>query len=108
MPEHTPGPWIVTDEHPNNPTIRRRGEYALASTYPQRGPDGIAAHDADANARLIAAAPDLLAACKGLLQFIKTFNVGGDWCQRNYPAVKAACAAIAKVKDREREASSRD
>jgi hypothetical protein len=46
---------------------------------------------------LFAAAPDLLAACKGLLDFIQTFNIGGEWCQDNYPAIKAAHAVIAQA-----------
>lgn len=49
---------------------------------------------ADVHCGLIA---ELLAACRGLLRFIKTFNMGGDWRQDNYPAIKAARAAIQKT-----------
>ena len=39
-----------------------------------------------------------LKACEGLLEFIKSFTMGSDWEQSNYPAIKAAYATIAKAK----------
>lgn len=41
---------------------------------------------------------ELLEACEGLLGFIKTFDMGGDWEQSNYPPIKKAKAIIAKAK----------
>jgi len=55
-PKHTPGPW----------TIRADGQYIVGDTQPvcdirPTNPSK------QANAKLIAAAPDLLAACKAVL-----------------------------------------
>jgi len=52
MATHTPGPWRVTSQGTRWPTY-------------VEGPDGqVAACETPEDARLIAAAPDLLAACK--------------------------------------------
>ena len=70
---HTPGPWIVRDDEMDYacPIIDSasvgRGYYASIATATQRDPHpreggGISIATARANARLIAAAPDLLAA----------------------------------------------
>lgn len=95
---HSPGPWkqgasfILSPDHG-----------IICELYePRRPEDSIvmpynASDEAIANASLITVAPELLAVCQGLLEFIKTFDMGGDWCQDNYPAIKAARAAIAKA-----------
>ena len=60
---HTPGPWII---HPD-------GDLVTAKFDPQYGSDGVAwvikRPEYKANARLIAAAPQLLEACKGLIAY---------------------------------------
>ena len=55
---HTPGPWRVADEHPGGVLDRcvMAGEYYVATVH------DTARGSWDADARLIAAAPDLLAA----------------------------------------------
>lgn len=77
MSEHTPGPWFVHDfseicleqapqvgdvtvscDHPATITVARMGR-ALTATI----------EEARANARLIAAAPDLLEAMEGIVHF---------------------------------------
>ena len=35
---------------------------------------------------------ELTEALEGLLRFVKTYDMGGDWEQSNYPALKAARA----------------
>lgn len=69
--EHTPGPWEVKPEEPERDYIRVRGtvlggQYKIANVtiplYPET-PSSFA-EEARANARLIAAAPELLEACK--------------------------------------------
>lgn len=60
-PKHTPGPWQV---HATDDSLVRSGRGNIASTYEAPG-DAWGA----ANARLIAAAPDMLAA----LQLINAF-----------------------------------
>lgn len=66
--KHTPGPWSVEF---NNPLSPIEGHTVRVATYPHRGlcivPKGGGTHGVEhqeANARLIAAAPDLLAACQ--------------------------------------------
>ena len=56
MTDHTPGPWFLDDELPSNPysvLARVGGEKIPISSPSDRG-------DARADARLIAAAPELL------------------------------------------------
>ena len=42
---------------------------------------------------------ELLQCCKSLLEFIKAHDMGGDWCQDNYPTIVNARATIAKAED---------
>lgn len=93
-PAHTPGPWHVSTKRPlasdDSDEINRIEFYVFA----KKGnvatiPTDLLLHvnqDAEANARLIAAAPDLLAACKGAVE-------DGD----DYRAMKRIKAAIAKA-----------
>lgn len=64
MSNHTPGPWHVTAMHKGiRPSFRSPGEnggFAICEMYA----DG---RDVVANARLIAAAPELLEACEACL-----------------------------------------
>jgi hypothetical protein len=78
--QHTPGPWRIVDD-------------GIA------GPSWWVVSDAlisDADAHLIAAAPDLLAALKGIIGIARaaTFHSGGD---HNRKRIAAAEAAIAKA-----------
>ncbi len=60
MSEHTPGPWVVDFD-----LIQDKEGYDIASTFPYGDPyDEIQ----EANARLIAAAPALLEACKAFIE----------------------------------------
>ena len=71
MSEHTPGPWNVDDS-----LARDGGEFGIAILAPYGRmqhvriadmPPGEVGDETRANATLIAAAPDLLAALRGLL-----------------------------------------
>jgi hypothetical protein len=53
---HTPGPWIAQHR------IIAPADAITSDTYPSREIARMASHGTDADARLIAAAPDLLAA----------------------------------------------
>lgn len=66
MAEHTPGPWTATDDRRGIWEIIHDGEL-LADVWSH----GSAARDlpAEANARLIAAAPELLEACKRFVEW---------------------------------------
>ena len=77
--KHTPGPWIH-DEH----GILMAGKIQIASILPQ---------NRDSNARLIAAAPDMLEALKELTRVITTL---GDVNEIN-AALNKALDAINKA-----------
>ena len=42
---------------------------------------------------------ELLQSCKVLLSFIEAHNMGGDWCQDNYPAIREARAIIRQAEN---------
>jgi hypothetical protein len=83
--QHTPGPWCVKGAAilPEAPSFNWIGS-VQASNMPEW----------EANARLIAAAPDLLEACQTLATLLDT----DDWIATGRLAVKQAQAAIAKVR----------
>lgn len=63
MANHTPGPWQVGDEGPAIITIEATDGRA-ACVLAEMSPSGDLDSEDFANARLIAAAPELLEACK--------------------------------------------
>lgn len=102
-PRHTPGPWVRADHDPY--TIEREGAPVCvvheAGDFPcWDGPEGALEAECEANARLIAAAPDLLAACELWDQgFVDGEEFTPEqllaWLNANR---RAARAAIAKAK----------
>ena len=73
QPIHTPGPWIATNDdrvvvRSDNQTIAQVFGYGLALR-------------AQANARLIAAAPELLEVAEEALTAL--FNIGGEYIRKN-------------------------
>lgn len=92
---HTPGPWSVDTTKITlaiRSTAAKGGErYRVASLgIGRRTPDAVDV----ANARLIAAAPDLLAACKALLGPEVIASLRGE---EKFDPVGMAFAAIAKA-----------
>jgi len=89
---HTPGPWTHTPsrEHTNPNTTRR--DIVADSQF---GPAFIAGDVSQADARLIASAPDLLSALEGMLEHA---DMGEIHDEETLCAVNAARAAIAKAK----------
>lgn len=84
---HTPGPWHVV-KIPGESRLRVHAEtYDVADICHAGGAD-------DANARLIAAAPDMLAACK---DFLEACHKGKDL----KPAMAQARKAIEKAEGRD-------
>ena len=59
--QHTPGPWEATQVQ----TVIAGGDQLIADCA--TGCRGLTCQERDANARLIAAAPDLLEACAALI-----------------------------------------
>lgn len=84
---HTPGPWFA-----HNIGLGPNGEGHF--TYPL----GTDPDKAAANARLIAAAPDMLAALKAIHAAHRAFSASEDWGVYDDEARAAAEAAIAKAK----------
>ena len=80
---HTPGPWTVraTPESSNQDFIVCAGRHQIAPVQ--------YSENSEADATLIAAAPDLLAALRSLLDALPSATT--------HPAIKTARAAIAKV-----------
>ena len=81
MSKHTPGPWKLVDR---DSVLIPIAPYEWAEAY----------GGTEANARLIAAAPDLLEALKGML-----LHMGMDEDEWNKPTFDHARAAIAKAEE---------
>lgn len=83
--KHTPGSWTALPEEVDRPYIRIRGtrlggRYKVANVLT---PDHEGVHEREAvetraNARLIAAAPDLLFELEGLVNFSDAFGLYGN------------------------------
>lgn len=95
---HTPGPWRIDEE------------WGPSADYPdwgcvRIGESSVSGHAGPANIRLIAAAPDLLAACKELIaSWLATYPSYEDgkaaqdaWSDRRAKARNDAEAAILKA-----------
>jgi hypothetical protein len=84
MSKHTPAPWKTW------PSIHNGQTYIVKGDYTSKDNGCIAHADTEANARLIAAAPDLLAALEAISNpWLDDFSRGN--------AMKKARAAIAKA-----------
>ncbi len=83
MSEHTPGPWEVATK-PNGNGTRTTVETEWGNFVALTG---------ETDARLIAAAPDLLEACKAIVETYARHNVPPDaYIARDLPALRAAIA----------------
>lgn len=106
MHQHTPGPWAAmqhyTDDKRDGTLIVGPDKWHIASCWATRFSDGRSITETDANATLIAAAPDILAALVQLVDWA-THPDTTDWLNRsgvlgNYgKAVVDARYAIAKA-----------
>lgn len=107
MSKHTPGPWVYAIEYGPNvaelpciTTVGRCANYVigLPSEYPGGNyRDGDPCGDEEADARLMASAPDLLDALQVVVadwaaQFERNGHLAPAWC-------KQARAAIAKASE---------
>lgn len=96
----TPGPWCVGHtEKPKGPyqgprvpvhvgAFENRGNCFAIVYHGGRGATQATVEDAEANARLIAAAPDLFAACVAALEFAE--ESGEDLGANHWPDLRAA------------------
>lgn len=110
MSKHTPGPWVVVERrHPykdgSKAHIERniytewdhpqlKGKYPIVCTSVGVGMEGEKAihfaHIDEANARLIAAAPDLLEMLKELADYVRTDLIDSDIARRVEVAIAKA------------------
>lgn len=95
--QHTPGPWkyesgMITDARGNIIASRHSGKHATKAD----GYGDILPVEADYNARLIAAAPALLAACKSALDGLYSYrDIDGNCSARNErDQLKASIAQV--------------
>lgn len=106
--DHTPGPWgLYGSKEPTRGFAEAAPSLSVGSvehTEPICRVHGYL-HDVEANAALIAAAPDLLEACKAALENIERY--GSGYCSDN--VMEVLTAAIAKAEpDTIQEASGRE
>lgn len=99
MSAHTPGPWTINERHGGTTVLI--GASTVAIAYDPEEPTQ-ASETAKANARLIAAAPELLAALQlGLLEAVTLKARLPEPYRSNIEAfVASARAAIAKAEGR--------
>ena len=90
--QHTPGPWLL--HHSTVYALNGRGLNRF-STLPQ--PGTLQEAELLANAHLIAAAPDLLAALQGFLSMYLDANASGDWGNWDAEQDKEVIAARAAI-----------
>jgi len=104
---HTPGPWMAcgdgtcrcktvnSEEHPVAHVVS--GEWGDEHEGRMLVYGSVDEEFAEANARLIAAAPELLEACKAVYEHV---GKGGDldWHLREYGLAEQLAAAITKAK----------
>lgn len=95
MTNHTPGPWVIGKQDHDVMTVDTANGTAICDVYvdsDDRRPP--------ANANLIAAAPDLLAALETLERMVSKMRYTLD---DDDPALEPARAAIAKAKGATKE-----
>jgi hypothetical protein len=110
---HTPGPWVVDDRHApaievvgsDGYGVGRAHVIGISPRWRKHNPEkhwnrdrecrrDRTPREAEANARLMAAAPDLLDACRYVLRFLDEYDVSGDL----HPSLRAKVgAAVAKA-----------
>ena len=92
MSQHTSGPWIVEEDEYSICYRIVAGEEDIGEAYMLDGKPG---GPGEANARRMAAAPDLLSALDGLLR--EYTDQGNNEVRSNTIEASAARAAIAKA-----------
>jgi hypothetical protein len=98
---HTPGPWEVCSDgagwYIEAMPEREHSLAHISSPEWQESPD-TSIDEAEANARLIASAPELLEACKMIVEYDEDVEEsGGEFLRLYIKALNAARAAIAKA-----------
>lgn len=89
--KHTSGPWISHSDNNIYPLWDEDGEHAIADTIDELKERS--KEETEANARLIAAAPDLLVALKSLVQ------VTNYLIEHNHTFNEVACAYLEEARE---------
>lgn len=106
--QHTPGPWRVEDigvidglaiMAPDRPG--RSNEYRTVATATCDVETGILLQEAEANAQLIAIAPELLAELRGLLESVYHGDDHEQWLHPSDERIRRLRALVAKAEGRE-------
>jgi hypothetical protein len=95
--KHTPGPWVSNSDG----SAIKAGKKIVADCIPEHPADRVAREQFLPNARLIAAAPEMLAALQLLLKDFRTEGCPDPKClvcKASNAAELAALQAIAKAK----------
>lgn len=100
--KHTPGPWFLSESDHNNSDISTPDRPSVLAPDHNTAPWHICRMDhgcpnVEANARLIAAAPELLDALKLCLPILYRLDAIRHLTDQEFPALDAARAAIAKA-----------
>ena len=96
---HTPGPWHADHGWVNADPQHSAGRECCVVAQIHSGPDCAPAEHADANAHVIAAAPDLLAAAKAVAALWAKHGLGDD-DNESTPVWDALQRAIARADGR--------
>ena len=96
---HTPGPWVVRTIDQSLATVETQdGEYIICNAAQLRGDDWKTEHaERKANARLIAAAPEMLDALDGLAAQVRPLWAELDIDRFQHSALKEAYDFACKV-----------
>ena len=94
--KHTPGPWSAEECRSGFAVYAYKSGEAVVQTEDDEGRYGTIANEA--NARLIAAAPELLDACEALARLCERFGVNPVTVSGGPSSLDRARAAIAKAK----------
>lgn len=91
--KNTPGPWTAAKDGEGS-----RGDiYHVSADLGTVDGAAVCEFCYEADARLIAAAPDLLAACEALLRFAESVRPGGGVLAGEHDMLRDARAAISKA-----------
>jgi hypothetical protein len=94
---HTPGPWLLDDDTLDvfSLSLGDAPAYIASLLVDDNGGWRLRKRDVDANARLITAAPELLAACKQWLAFYD--KAVRQECFGDEPGIEAMRSAVLKA-----------
>lgn len=103
----TPGPWRVVNMAETFGEVHARSEYGallvvgepgdICNVFDNYAPVAVS-HEAQANARLIAAAPELLAFARWAIEQFRGESGTGESHWEQYPEYLAGCRAVVKAR----------